>query len=252
MRSASRRFGTHPVQVFHAWNTGAHRDQSEARPGNRPLSRQELQTFFDYCDERVATVTKTGRKGWLAAFRDAVLFKTVYAFGLRRREATMLEVADLSANPHAEQFGRYGAVSVRYGKALQGSPPRRRTVLTTMGWSAETLAEWVQEIRPGYATTSTSLWPTERGAAISTDHLNTRFAAYRQACGLPAELGPHCLRHSYVSHLIEDGFDHLFVQQQAGHSWGSTTAGYTTVGSDYKNEALRRALNRAFTDPVGD
>lgn len=80
-----QRFGTHPVQVFHEWNTAVHRDQSEARPGNRPLSRPELQRFFDYCDERVVTVGRSGRKGWLAAFRDAALFKTVYAFGLRRR-----------------------------------------------------------------------------------------------------------------------------------------------------------------------
>jgi integrase/recombinase XerC len=245
-----QRFATHPVQVFHEWNTGAHRDQTEARPGNRPLSRMELQTFFDYCDEHVAQVARRGRKGWLAAFRDAVLFKTVYAFGLRRREAAMLDVADLSANPHAPQFGRYGALAVRYGKAMKGSPPRRRTVLTTMGWSAQTLAEWVEEIRPSYQSVSTTLWPTERGAAISTAGLNTRFAAYRRACGLPEELGPHCLRHSYISHLIEDGFDHLFVQQQAGHSWGSTTAVYTTVGSDYKNDALRRALSRAFTHPA--
>lgn len=247
-----QRFGTHPVQVFHEWNTGAHRAQGEARPGNRPLSRQELQTFFDYCDARVATVGESGRKGWLAAFRDAVLFKTVYAFGLRRREVAMLDLADLSANPHAQQFGRYGAVSVRYGKAMAGSAPRRRTVLTTMGWAAEALAEWVEEIRPGYGTTRTTLWPTERGAAISGDHINTRFAAYRDEAGLPGELGPHCLRHSYVTHLIEDGFDHLFVQQQVGHSWGSTTAAYTSVGSDYKNQALNRALGRAFTVSAGD
>lgn len=52
--------------------------------------------------------------------------------------------------------------------------------------------------------------------------------------------------HTYVTHLLEDGFDHLFVQQQAGHSWGSTTAIYTSVGSDFKNTVLRRALDRAF------
>ena len=211
----------------------------------------ELQRFFDYCDERVVAVGRSGRKGWLAAFRDAALFKTVYAFGLRRREVAMLDLADLSPNAHADQFGRYGAVSVRYGKAMKGGTPRRRTVLTTMGWAAGTLAEWVEEVRPAYASASTTLWPTERGAAISTDHINARFAAYRDQCGLPGELGPHCLRHSYITHLIEDGFDHLFVQQQVGHSWGSTTAGYTTVGSDYKNQALRRALSRAFTDPAG-
>ena len=56
----------------------------------------------------------------------------------------------------------------------------------------------------------------------------------------------HCLRHSYVSHLIEDGADPLFVQQQVGHSWASTTAVYTTVGADAKNRMLRSALARAF------
>ena len=56
----------------------------------------------------------------------------------------------------------------------------------------------------------------------------------------------HCLRHSYVSHLIEDGADPLFVQQQVGRSWASTTAVYTTVGADAKNRMLRSALARAF------
>ena len=85
-----------------------------------------------------------------------------------------------------------------------------------------------------------------RGGRISPRHLDDRFAAYRAAAGLPKELSVHCLRHSYVSHLIEDGVDPLFVQQQVGHSYASTTAVYTTVGADHKNRMLRRALERAF------
>lgn len=243
-------FGEHPVQVFHEWNTVMHRSDYEGRPGNRPLSREELQAFFDYCDTRVGQVSAAGRKGWLAAFRDATLFKVVYAWGLRRREASMLDTVDWSANAAAEEFGRYGALSVRYGKALKGSPPRRRTVLTTMGWAAEAVAEWSEEIRPSYGATNAAMWPTERRARVGTDALSHRFAEYRDAIGLDRNLGLHCLRHSYASHLLEDGFDHLFVQQQLGHSWGSTTAIYTSVGSDYKNKALRRALDRAFeTEP---
>ncbi len=127
-----------------------HRSEYEGRPGNRPLSREELQAFFDYCDARVTALRANGRKGWLAAFRDATLFKVIYGWGLRRREAAMLEVVDWSANAAAPEFGRYGALSVRYGKAMKGSPPRRRNVLTTMGWAAEVVAEWVQDIRPVY------------------------------------------------------------------------------------------------------
>ena len=41
----------------------------------------------------------------------------------------------------------------------------------------------------------------------------------------------HSLRHSYITHLIEDGYDPLFVQQQVGHCYASTTALYTSNGS---------------------
>jgi len=242
------RFGSHPTPVFHEWNTAVHTNETEGRPGNRPFSREELQRFFDYCDDRVAQAQKTGRKGWLAAFRDAVVFKTIYAWGLRRREAAMLDVVDWSANARAPEFGRFGALSVRYGKATRGSPPRRRSVLTTMGWAAEAVAEWVDEIRPAYGERAgPMLWPTERGDRISPDQINARFAAYREALGLDRGLrGPHCLRHAYVTHLLEDGWDHLFVQQQVGHAWGSTTAVYTAVSSEFRNQSLRRALDRAF------
>jgi site-specific recombinase XerC len=56
---------------------------------------------------------------------------------------------------------------------------------------------------------------------------------------------------TYISHLIEDGADPLFVQQQAGHSWASTTAIYTTVGQDARNRMLRAALARAFEGEDG-
>jgi site-specific recombinase XerD len=76
--------------------------------------------------------------------------------------------------------------------------------------------------------------------------VDERFAIYRDGAGLPQNLTPHCLRHSYISHLIEDGVDPTFVQRQAGHSWASTTAGYTTVGADHANRMLRAAVERAF------
>jgi site-specific recombinase XerD len=89
------------------------------------------------------------------------------------------------------------------------------------------------------------LWPTERAARLTLGALGERFAQYRTAVGLPSELGLHCLRHSYVTHLIEAGYDPLFVQQQVGHSYASTTALYTSVSSDYRTRTLRRVLDGA-------
>ncbi|MEU8202934.1 hypothetical protein [Streptosporangium sp. NPDC049046] len=72
---------THPVQLCHEWNTARHRSSCEGRPQVRPLTRSELQRFFDHLDERVVQIRARGRKGWLTAFRDAILFKVVYGWG---------------------------------------------------------------------------------------------------------------------------------------------------------------------------
>ena len=132
-----KRFGTHPVQVCHEWNTATHANGFEGRPQVRPFSRDELQSFFDFCDDQVDKARTLGRKGWLAAFRDSTLFKVSYAWGLRRREVAKLDLVDFGCNPAAEEFGNLGTLSVRWGKATKGSAPRRRNVLSVMTWAVE-------------------------------------------------------------------------------------------------------------------
>lgn len=247
-----QRAGAVPVQVFHERNSPVHASEHEGRAERRPLTRDELQAFFDAADDHVDRASRSRRKGWLASFRDATLFKVVYGWGLRRRETAMLDTADFAPNPAAPELGSLGTCNVRFGKAMRGSPPRRRAVATVMPWTAEALAQYLAEVRPRSAASSgPALWLTERGGRISPRSVDDRFAAWRRAAGLPAELSVHCLRHSYVSHLIEDGVDPLFVQQQVGHSWASTTATYTTVGQDARNRMLRSALARAFEEDDG-
>jgi site-specific recombinase XerD len=241
----SSRFGSHPVQICNRWNTARHLADFEGRPTRRALGRQELQDLFDAADEDVARSRRLGRKGWVGLFRDATVFKVAYAWGLRRREVQMLDLADFGVNPQAPEFGAFGAAYVRYGKGSHGSGPRRRTVLTVMPWSTDVLAQWIEDVRPRFNPgASQSLWPSERSLRVGEHHLNARFASLRERLGLPSGMGMHCLRHSYVTHLIEDGWDALFVQQQVGHEYASTTAVYTSVSSDYRTRAVRAALDR--------
>ncbi len=236
-------FGVRPVQIIDERNAICHVVEYEGRPGRRPLTREELVVFFDHCDARVSDRRARGRKGALAAFRDAALFKTIYAWGLRRQEAARLDLTDFSANPHRPSFGAYGTLRVRYGKASRGSAPKRRNVLSVFDWSIEVVEQYIEEVRPLYGIEGhPALWLTERGGRITGEQVSERFAEYRDELGLPGELTPHALRHSYVTHLIEDGFDELFVRMQVGHRFASTTALYTGVSGDYKNEAMSRAL----------
>ena len=138
---------------------------------------------------------------------------------------------------------------------MAGSPPKRRGVLTVWPWSVEILEQWVSEVWPHVRPADSAvLWPSERDARVSDKRFGAAFARIREHAGLPVELSPHSLRHSYVTHLIEDGFDALFVQQQVGHEHASTTSIYTSVSSDYKTRVLRDALDRvvlAAREPQG-
>jgi site-specific recombinase XerD len=201
--------------------------------------------MFDAADDLVEVIRRNGRKGWVAAFRDATMIKTAYAFGLRRRELLGLDVHDFGRNPKAVEFGEFAVCRVRFGKAMPGSPPKRRGVLTLWPWSVDILEQWVTVLWPHARNRdSAALWPSERTQRVSEKRFNDAFAKIRAHAGLPVELSPHSLRHSYVTHLIEDGFDALFVQQQVGHEHASTTSIYTSVSSDYRTRVLRDALDR--------
>ncbi len=247
--ACEREFGTgvHPIPIVHEWNSIAHLQTYEGNPEARPFTREELQRFFDYADDQVDRAVRAKRKGVLAAYRDVTLFKVMYGWGLRRTETARLDVHDWGRNPEAPQFGRYGMLHVRYGKAKRGQPPRRRNVLSMFAWAVEAVSDYVENIRPRFGYPDhPALWVTERGGRVRPPEINARFESYRDALGLPKILVPHSFRHGYVSHNTEDGVDRRFLQVQVGHECDSSTAIYTHVSDDFMNAALRKAIAPAL------
>lgn len=244
-----RRFGQAPLAICGEHNMVRRNTDYEGLPdGNRPLSKEELARLFSYANERVDEARSLQRKGALAAYRDAVLYLVIYAWGLRRNEVVHLKVTDFRANAAHPQFGEYGQLVVRHGKARKGGPPRRRAVLTVWGWAVTALGEYLREVRPCFFEHHPDggwLFPSERGH-VSAGHVDHRFAEYREAAGLDARLVPHCLRHTYVTRLLEAGYPLSFVQEQVGHSHAATTAIYTAVSNDFKNRAIAEAITRSL------
>lgn len=241
------RFGQAPQVVFHEGNSVVHAAEYEADPRRRPLSYDEIQALFDAADARAARIQSQGRKGFLTALRDAAVLKTVYAFGTRRAEASKLDLVDLRRNRKAPQFGQFGSVHVRFGKASAGAAPKRRTVLTVpeMDWAVGVLGEWVNEVRPRLAPGAhPALWVTERAGRLSPRSINQAFVQARDDAGIDASLDLHCLRHSYITHLTEFGYPARFVQEQVGHSHAATTAIYMGVSDEYRNGLLEASLRR--------
>ena len=157
------------------------------------------------------------------------------------------------------EFGEHGVCYVRHGKAMKGSAPKRRSVLTVWPWVGEALAEWTS---PDPAAARRQQQPGQHGVVALGAGAAGRAGPDRRPLRRPTAttlgLGPgldfHSLRRSYVTHLIEAGWDPLFVQHQVGHEHASTTAIYTCVSSDFRTRTLRRALDATLaqaTDPDG-
>ena len=104
--------------------------------------------------------------------------------------------------------------------------------------------QYLTEVRPCFGCPEhPALFVTERGTRISIAYINERFAEIRAEAGLEEHLTPHCLRHSYVTHLAEQGWAAQFIQDQVGHSHAATTAIYLSVGDDFKDRLVRAAID---------
>ena len=187
-----REFGRGPGQLFDDRNRVAHLDEFEGDPRRRPLTIDELEAFFAAAEARIPAAQRRGRKGALQAWRDQALFKVCFGWGLRRAELAMLDVCDFRGAAKLPEFGVYGQVHVRYGKAKRGGGPQRRTVLTVFRWAAEVVEQYLTDVRPSFGCPDhPAMFVTERGTRISVSYINERFAEIRAEAHLREQLTPH-------------------------------------------------------------
>nr|WP_197513159.1 site-specific integrase [Tessaracoccus coleopterorum] len=191
---------------------------------------------------------RSGRKGWQAAYRDAVMMKIAYAYGLRFNELRHLQLVDFARNPHAREFGRFGVCKVRYGKSKRSSPYKPRSVLTVWRWTPPILEDWLANGRGEPDTLD--LFPSERGGLVGEPALLRRLRRYCDELGLSDGLDLHSFRRSYATHLLEAGWDPRFVQDQMGHEYASTTGIYQFVGDEFRRSTLRSALDRTVNEAL--
>ena len=89
------------------------------------------------------------------------------------------------------------------------------------------------------------LFPGKRGGHLSARGVQARLKRYLLEAGLPADISPHKLRHSYATHLLDAGADIRVVQELLGHVSLSTTQIYTHVTLERLRQAHRQAHPRA-------
>ncbi|WP_053206819.1 tyrosine recombinase XerC [Jiangella muralis] len=164
--------------------------------------------------------------------RDHALLELLYATGIRVGELVGLDVDDLDD----------GRRVVR----VLGKGRKERTVPYGVP-AAEALDAWLRAGRPELATPAAgpALFVGVRGGRL--DQRTARTIVHRRLRAVPGapDLGPHGLRHTAATHLLEGGADLRSVQELLGHASLGTTQIYTHVSVDRLRKAYKQAHPRA-------
>lgn len=83
-----------------------------------------------------------------------------------------------------------------------------------------------------------------RGEPLSPKTIQWRLKRYLAKAGMPLDLTPHQLRHSFATHLLEGGADIRMIQDSLGHASLATTQIYTKVSGEHAQSEYRKAHPR--------
>lgn len=164
--------------------------------------------------------------------RDRAMLELLYASGMRVGELTALDLDDLDLHRRVAR--------------VMGKGATERTVPFGVP-AAQALRQWREEGRPRLVTAQSgpALFLGRRGGRI--DQRQVRTVVHRVLSHLSdaPDLGPHGLRHSFATHLLEGGADLRTVQELLGHASLATTQIYTHVSVERLRSAYRQAHPRA-------
>ena len=189
------------------------------------LRQDEARGLVDAASAAAADETPTG-------LRDLAVLELLYATGVRVGELVGLDVDDLD---DARRVARVLGKGRKERTVPYGAP------------AARALTAWLTTGRPELAREGSgpALFLGARGGRI--DQRAVRSLVRRRLQDVPGapDLGPHGLRHSAATHLLEGGADLRSVQELLGHASLATTQRYTHVTTERLRQTYRQAHPRA-------
>ena len=220
------------ARTFTAW---AHRTGLlPADPGAQLASPRPHRTLPPVLrqDQALALVERPDTDDGPLGLRDRLVLELLYATGIRVGELVGLDVDDVDRHRRVVR--------------VVGKGDKERSV--PFGAPAEeALGAWLQRGRPALASSGSgpALVLGAKGRRI--DPRTVRRLVHEHLAGLrdAPDLGPHGLRHSAATHLLEGGADLRAVQEILGHASLSTTQIYTHVSVERLRAAFRQAHPRA-------
>ncbi len=170
------------------------------------------------CDEVNRLLQAPDPETFLGA-RDRAIFEVLYASGLRVSEVCGLNISDVD-----DAFVR-----------VKGKGGKERVVPI-----AKKAVEAVDHFLGKFRTEGKgdALFISARGARVDRMTVWKRVKLHAKKAGIVKEISPHTLRHSFATHLLENGADLRVIQEMLGHASIATTDRYTHISQKHLSEAF--------------
>lgn len=158
--------------------------------------------------------------------RNHCIIEVLYGCGLRVSELIDLKISNINFK---EKFLK-----------VEGKGDKTRLV-PMADYTAKLIKDYIKNVRSGYKITKKSedcLFLNSRGSSMSRVIVFIIIKELAQNAGISKKISPHTFRHSFATHLLQNGADLRFIQEMLGHSSITTTEIYTHL----KTEELRDVI----------
>lgn len=187
-----------------------------------PIRRKRLPKALN--QEQAGELLDQGDEG-KTPLRDRALLELMYAAGVRASEVVGVNLRDLDLRELTLRVHGKGNKErlVVFGKTCQSA-----------------LKDYLsgERVEP---VNSEALFTNKHGQRITTRTVQNVVKRWARRVGLPPEVSPHTLRHSFATHMLDGGADLKSVQQLLGHESLATTQIYTHISVERLRDAIQKA-----------
>ena len=188
-------------------------------------ARRKLPEFLTF--DQMETMLNSFDLSKPSEVRDRCILETMYACGLRVSECAGLKLSRVHLGEHY--------------LSVIGKESKERMV-PFYPRAAQLLDVYIKEVRPMYMKEDHDfLFVNQKGKPVSVRMIQMLCESTGEKAGLPVHVHPHMIRHSFATHLLDNGADLRIVQELLGHETLSTTQIYTHVTED----RLRKVVDKA-------
>ena len=197
-----------------------------------PKQDKKLPRFLEY-EEIKKLLDTPSLNNWLGA-RDRAIMETLYSTGIRVSELVALNMDDIDF---------LGEVVHIRGKG-------KKERIAPIGSSALQVIQHYMEYRNKRAQNNANfdtkvLFVNKHGKRLSTRSVRRKMDKYLKMAGLDPAISPHTLRHSFATHMLNNGADLRSVQELLGHQSLSTTQVYTHLTTTKLKDVYENAHPRS-------